>query len=92
MCIQKTFVEKVQQKHDIDIKLHSYCSNAMFFSVSQAEKGKEKLEMMDIGHLQGEDDQKVSVGGKAWICAEKQGVKGKRTGFWRRKTVEGACP
>lgn len=48
--------------------------------------------MMDIGHLQGEDDQKVSVGGKVWICAEKQGVKGKRTGFWRRKTVEGACP
>lgn len=48
--------------------------------------------MMDIGHLQGGDDQKASVGGKAWIYAEKQGVKGKRTEFWRRKRVEGACP
>ena len=48
--------------------------------------------MTDVDHLQGGDDLKVSIGGRAWIYAETGRVKKKGTGFWRRKTVVGSCP
>lgn len=85
-CLHTVYIlrpcgQRVQQKHGMGIKLHSYCS-----VWRQRKRERSWKSQTSVSFKMGLTNQ-VSVCGKTWLCAETGRVKRKGTGFWRRKQL-----